>query len=169
MGLDINVGGKNSSDLSPNQVLLFSSIFMVIGLVMAGYGFTQYQGQSESINNAVNITATVTDTDVRIDSSRRGGIDYQAEITFNYSYEGNNYSSDFIYPLDDDREFNQESEAENFIGNYPVGERVEASVNPEKPGEAFLMAERSDQPLLFMIIGGLMVVMGGYKTTRSFM
>lgn len=168
MGLGINIGEKDSSNLSPNQILVFSSIFMVVGLALAGFGFMQYQGQSESIDNAVNITATVTDTNVRTDSSRRGGIDYQAEITFEYSYEGTGYSSDFIYPLDDDREFNQESEAENFIKNYPVGQEVDASVNPEKSGDAFLNAERSNQPLILMIIGGIMVVIGGYKTTRSF-
>ncbi|QGA80603.1 DUF3592 domain-containing protein [Candidatus Nanohalobium constans] len=168
MGLDVNVGGKNSNSLSPNQVLLFSSIFMILGLAIAGYGFMQYQGQSENVDKAVNITATVTDTNIRTDSSRRGGVDYQAEISFEYSFEGENYSSDFIHPLDRDKEFNQETEAEKFIENYPAGEKVDASVNPEKPGEAFLIAERSDQPLLFMIIGGFMVMLGAYKTTRSF-
>ena len=168
MGLGINIGDKDSSNLSPSQILVFSSIFMVVGLALTGFGFTQYQDQSESIDNAVNITDTVTDTNIRTDSSRRGGIDYQAEINFEYSYEGTGYSSDFIYPLDDDREFNQESEAEEFIENYPTGQRVGASVNPEKPGDAFLNAKRSDQPLILTIIGGIMVIIGGYKTTRSF-
>jgi hypothetical protein len=139
---------------------------MVGGVLLAGYGFTQYQGQSESINNAVNITGTVTDTNIQTDSSRRGGIDYQAEITFDYSYEGASYSSDFIYPLDDDREFSTESEAQEYLEDYPPGENVAASVNPEQPGDAFLNAERSDQPLLFMLIGGLMALLGSYKTTK---
>lgn len=166
MVLGVNIGGKNSSNLGPNQILLFSSIFMIIGLALAGYGFMQYQGQSESINKATNITATVTDTNVRTDSSRRGGTDYQAEITFDYKFEGTSYSSDFVYPLDDDKEFNTESEAQNYLENYSSGEEVDAFVNPEQPGKAFLTAERSNQPLLFVLIGMMMLLAGGYKSAQ---
>ena len=165
MGFRFNLLGGDLENSAQASIVLLS-LFMVGGLLLAGYGFTRYQSQSESIDNAVNITATVTDTNIRTDSSRKGGIDYQAEITFGYSYEGEDYSSDFIYPLDDDREFNTESEAQDYLEDYPNGEDVAASVNPEKPSDAFLNAKRSDQPLLFMLIGGLMALLGSYKTTK---
>jgi hypothetical protein len=158
----------DSDTCSGQTPLIFASVFVLIGLVLGGYGFTQYQGQAQSIDNAVNITAAVTDTNVRTDSSRRGGIDYQAEISFDYSYDGESYSSDFIYPLDDDREFSQESEAEEFLEGYPVGQQVDAYVSPGSPGKAFLMKKRSDQPLLFMLIGGLMAAAGSYKILQRF-
>jgi len=146
--------------------VVLATIFTVIGVALAGYGFTQYQGQTENIDNAVNITATVTETDVRTDSSRRGRIDYQAEIRFNYSYEEENQSSGYIYPLDSDKEFDSESGAEEYLEDYPSGREVDAFVNPENPGEAFLNAERSNQPFLLMLIGGLMAVLGSFKTVQ---
>jgi len=158
------LGGKEQMNSTAGVVL--ATIFTVIGVALAGYGFTQYQGQTENIDNAVNITATVTETDVRTDSSRRGRIDYRAEIRFNYSYVGENQSSGYIYPLDSDKEFNTESNAEEYLENYPSGQEVDAFVNPENPGEAFLNAERSNQPILLMLIGGLMAVLGSFKTVQ---
>ena len=163
--MKINIlGGKEQINSTAGVAL--ATIFTVIGVALAGYGFTQYQGQSQSIDNAVNITATVTETDVRTDSSRRGRIDYQAEIRFNYSYEGENQSSGYIYPLDSDKEFNTESSAEEYLEDYPSGQEVYAFVNPENPGEAFLNAERSNQPLILMLIGSLMAVLGSIKTVQ---
>jgi len=155
-------GGKMNSTAG----VALATIFTVIGVAVAGYGFTQYQGQGESIDSVVNISATVAETDVRTDSSRRGGVDYQAEIMFKYSYEGGNYSSNYIYPLDSDKEFNSESKAKQYLENYPQGKTVKAFVNPEKPGEAFLNAERSSQTLLLIVIGGLMAVLGSVKTVQ---
>lgn len=161
----INIFGGEEAENS-TMALIFASAFVLIGVVMAGYGFIQYQGQAEYIDNPDNISATVSDNNIRTDSSRRGGTDYQAEITFEYSYEGNEYSSGFIHPLDDDKEFDTESKAEEFLENYAEGERVEAYVNSKSPEEAFLIASRSDQPLLLMIIGVMMVLAGGYKSVQ---
>ncbi len=133
---------------------------------MAGYGFTQYQGQKDSLENAVNTTATVTGSNMRTDSSRRSSTDYQAEIEFEYSYSDESYSSDFIYPLDDDREFGSEAEAEEFLSDFEKGKQVDAYVNPSSPGKGFLFRKSSDQPLIFMLIGGLMTLAGGYRTLQ---
>jgi len=161
----INIlGGEERINSSAGIAL--AAIFTVAGVALAGYGFTQYQGQTENIENAVNITATVTDTDVRTDSSRRGRIDYQAEIRFNYRYEGENQSSNYIYPLDSDKEFDSESNAEEYLEDYLPGQEVDAFVNPENPSEAFLNAQRSNQPLILMIIGSLMAILGSIKTVQ---
>lgn len=168
MGLNINLGGfRQSTDQNPGKTIFFAATFTFISLAMLGYGYTQYQGQSESINNAVKINATVAETDIRTDSSRRGGPDYQAEISFDYRYDDSNYSSNFIYPLDDDKEFETESEAQEYLETYSNGRNVEAFVNPDEPGKAFLNAERSDQPLLLILIGGLMSLLGGYKVLKT--
>jgi len=167
MGFRINLLGGNYS--SGETSLILVSLFLVGGITLMGYGFTQYRDQSQNLNNAVNVSATVTDTNIRTDSSRRGGTDYQAEISFEYSYEEQSYSSDFIYPLDDDKEFNQQSKAHQYIDSYPTGSNVEAFVNSESPETAFLNAERSNQPLILMIVGTLTALMGAYKLTRRVM
>lgn len=167
--MEINYPGSGSgSSEAKNSIfgLFLAVLFLTGGVLLGGYGFMQYQGQASNIDNAVNITATVSDTNVRTDSSRRGGIDYQAEISFDYSFEGENYSSDFIYPLDDDREFESEEDAEAFISDYRTGDQIRAYVSPENPGEGFIQKKRSDQPLLFMLIGVMMTLAGGYRTVQ---
>ena len=158
------MGKESRLNSTPGILLAFG--FAVIGVLMAGNGFNQYHGQSQNIDNAVNITATITETNIRTDSSGRGGIDYQAEISFDYRYEGEDYSSSYIYPLDNDKEFNSESEAEQYLHNYPQGREVTAHLNPENPGEAFLNAERSNQPFISMLIGVLMAVLGSFKALQ---
>lgn len=165
MSFRINLLGEN--DNSGETSIILVSLFLIGGLILTGYGVTQYWGQSQSLDNAVNIAATVTDTNIRTDSSRRGGIDYQAEINFDYSYEGEKYSSDFIYPLDDDKEFNRESTAEEFLQDYSGGEQVEAYVNPSEPENAFLKDSRSNEPLILMLIGGLMAAISSYKLAKN--
>jgi len=165
MGLRINLG-RGSKNLNSTQGLAFAAVFALIGVAIAGYGFTQYQGQQDYLENTENISATVTDNSIRTDSSRRGGIDYQAEISFEYSFQGENFSSNFIHPLDTDKEFNSETEAEKFLEDYQEGETVDAFVDPDNPDEAFLKAERSSEPLLMMIIGALLTGLGSYKVVQ---
>lgn len=166
--MEVNLpGSSNGSDAANSTFgLVLAVLFLTGGVLMAGYGFKQYQGQKQSLENAVNTTARITETDVRKDSSRRGGIEYQAEIQFEYSYEGESYSSDFIYPLDDDRAFELEADAEEFTSSYDVGSQVDAYVNPEEHGQGFLLKKRTDQPLIFMLIGVMMALAGGYRTIQ---
>lgn len=166
--MEVNLPGSSNGSEAANSTfgVVLAVLFLTGGVLMAGYGFKQYQEQKQSLENAVNTSVRVTDTNVRTDSSRRGGIDYQAEIQFEYSYEGESYSNDFIYPLDDDRAFELEADAEEFISNFNVGSQTTGYVNPENPGQGFLLKKRTDQPLIFMLIGVMMALAGGYRTMQ---
>jgi hypothetical protein len=157
--------GKRKN-VSGNKAVALAALISLVGVALLGYGFTQYRGQAQSLENAENITATITDTGIETDSSRRGGIDYRAEVEFRYSFEGQEYTSDNIYPLQAGKDFDTESAAQDFLENYPEGEAVNAYVNPDNPEGAFLKSQRSNQPVILMVIGGFLMVIGGYNSVK---
>ena len=165
-----SIGNRGSSirNLSRKQRLGWGSILLLIGLALSGYGYMNYQSQGEALDNAVNVTGTVTGTEIVRDSGgRRSGPDYSPVISFEYQYQGESYSSDNMYPPGDtDQELDSRSSAEEVVENYPVDSEADAYVNPEDPGEAFLKKKRSDGPLLMMGIGGALMFGAVYVIMR---
>ncbi|MXR52851.1 DUF3592 domain-containing protein [Halovenus sp. WSH3] len=130
----------------------------VIVLLLSGgavaYSGYDYVQQSEAIDNAVAVNATVTEADVeRIDVRR--GTDYAADVEFTYQYEGTNYTGDRIYPSRFSPNYGTESEAEAAIEPYETNETVTAYVDPSEPSEGFLEPRRTTAPLVFSGLGAV--------------
>lgn len=136
-------------------------------MILIGFGFTQYLGQSDSLENTVKVDATVLKTQITEESSRRGGTEYRTSIKFRYSYEDDNYSSKNIYPLDSTREFDTRSNAEKYLKNYTENKRIEAFVNPENPGKGFLNAERSSDPITLILAGFFLLAIRSYNSIKN--
>lgn len=160
----ISIGGENGklSNASRKQKLAWGSILMLIGVAISGFGYMNYQNQGDSLQNAVNITGTVTGTEI-VENHGRRSTDYSPVISFEYTYQGQTYTSDNMYPPGDtQRELDSMSAAESVTAEYPTGSEVSAYVTPDNPGEAFLKKKRSNGPLLFTGIGAAMVLGGLY-------
>lgn len=148
--------------------VISSLVAILIGLGLVVLGFNTYTNQNQALENPVNVSATVVDTGITEDSSRRGGIDYQPEIEYEYTFEGQTYTSDSMHPggqLPD--EHNIESEAREVIDRYSQGSEITVFVPPENPGDAFIEAEKTSDPLFFMGIGVLFMVLGGYNFLKT--
>ena len=148
--------------------LISSIIGIVIGLGLIGLGANTYINQNQALQNPANTTATITDTGVDRDSSRKSGIDYQPEINFEYSFEGNQYTSSNMYPGGQQpQEYDYESEAREVTDKYSEGSEITVYVPPESPGEAFIENEKTNNPLIFMGIGVLFMFLGAYKFMKT--
>lgn len=167
--MKFNIGSRGGdSEASRTQRLLFSVLFMLIGVGMLGLGYTTFQSQNQQLEDPVNVTAEVVSTGVDRDSSRRGSPDYTPVITFEYMYNGTEYSSDSMYPGGQEaEEYSSETSAESVTDEYSTGSNVEVFVPPESPGEAFIKAKKTDDPLIFMGIGVLMIGAGLYRYLNS--
>lgn len=141
-------------------------VILVVGLAMGGYGAYDYQQQAGKIDNAITVNATVTDTDVRTVSQRRGRVDYEPQVTFEYRYRGDSYTGNDIHPASVSRDYDTRSEAESVLTAYDVNSTVTAYVPPNAPGDAFLEAEKSNEPLKFAGIGALCVLVAGGSLLR---
>ena len=151
-----NDGGKGG--------LISNFVIIVIGIGLIFFGYNTFASQNQALENPVNVSATVIDTGIAEDSSRRGGIDYQPQIKYRYSFEGENFTSDNMHPggqQPDDH--NVESEAREVVEEYSQGSEINVLVPPEKPGEAFIKPEKTNDPLIFIAVGILFAGMGAYR------
>lgn len=163
------VGPKFEFGDGGKKTLFSTGLAVLIGFGLVALGFSTFQSQNQALENPVNVTATVVETGIQEDSSRRGGIDYQPQVTFEYSYEGEEYTSGNMYPGGQKPEqYDSESEARKVIEGYSQGSEIEVSVPPDNPGEAFIKVERTDRPLFFMGIGLLFILLGSYQFLKSY-
>lgn len=144
------------------QVLLA----LVVGFGAMGYGAYGYVEQSSALDSAVEVDATVSDTAIEQRSGRRD-TDYSPVVTFEYTYEGETYTSSNVYPGPLGREFDAREAAREKLDEYEPGDTVTAYVPADSPGNAFLERERSNQPFFLIGFGALFVVGTTYSRVRQ--
>lgn len=133
------------------------TLVVLLGLGTLGYGGYSYAAQSTALGSAETVEATVVSTGVETNEKRRG-TSYTPRATFNYTYDGERYTSTNVYPGKLPREFDSESEARTQLDGYEAGETVDAYVRPDAPGDAYLKHEQSNKPLLVMGFGAVLLL-----------
>lgn len=138
-------------------------VLVLVSLGLVGYGGYSLMDQNRALSNAVEVNATVDSTGVAEDSQRRGGVEFRPQVSYSYSFEGENFSSSNVYPSTLSKSFESREEAEAVLDGYSEGSEVTAYVRPGSPGKAFLVDERSNKPFLFIAIGVVMASFGAYS------
>jgi hypothetical protein len=147
--------GETTIHVTRNRILLALAAFAIIG-----YGGYDYVQQSDAIEEAVAVQATIEDAGVvEYDGGRRSGIDYAPQVEYTYRYRGERYSSDRLTPSVFVLEYDTRSEAESVADRYEPGTTVTAYVTPDDPGDAFLMDRRTGGYLQFLAIGGFVLLL----------
>jgi hypothetical protein len=67
--------------------------------------------------------------------------------------QGTAYESELLRPTDIVRTFPSAERARAELEPFPVGAKVTAFVNPDHPARAFLIAEPSAAPAIFVVLG----------------
>jgi hypothetical protein len=142
-------------------------LFVMIGVAIAGYGAYDYQQQNQALSDTTTVEATVTDTGIESMSQRRGRTDYRPTVTFEYEYDDTTYTGDDIRPASIATEYDTRSAAREALAEYETGETATAYVNPASPGDAFLEDERSDGPVRFAVVGGVLALVGAGSAFQS--
>lgn len=137
-------------------------LIVLVAVSLIAFGAYDYVEQRNALENAVEVDATVTASEVVTDTSGRG-IDYLPNVTYEYRYDGVEYSSDDVYPGSFSASYDVRSEAEAVVDRYPGGEVVTAYVDPSSPGDAFLRKETSSGPFAFIGIGFVILLFGTLK------
>ena len=161
MSPKINIG---SGDGDSSRGVL---VFLVISVAIAGYGGYDYLQQTEAVRDAVEVDATITETGVETESARRGRVDHRPTATFEYSYEGETYTGNSVFPGSVTPNYDTDSAAREIIAEYQAGETVTAYVDPAEPGNAFLKNQRTDTPVKLAAIGLIGVILTAVNYVRS--
>jgi hypothetical protein len=159
----ITVGGR---ELDPVRAGLLA---LVIGIGVAGFGAVDYLQQGAVVDRAVEVEATIVETEVTATSggSSSTGADYQPRVTFSYEYDGQSYTASGVFPGAVPPSYDTESAARAVLEGYEPGATVTAHVDPESPDSAFLEPRRTNTPLVLMALGGLFAVVGAGSVLRA--
>lgn len=150
------------------KVQVFVAVMFLVGLVMVGFGAYDYVGQSETLDDAVEVEATVLSAEVEKVSTRRAGVDYDTEVRFEYTYNGETYTSEGMYPVTFGPNYDTRESAEEVIEGYEAGETVTAYLDPNSPGNGFLKNETTKTPLFVAGIGTVMMLISGVSLAKPF-
>ena len=134
-------------------------ITTVVGVLLIGAsGYLAYS-QQQSLSSGVQVEATVESKQVVRDSSRRGGPDFTPRVTYTYTYNGEQYTSENIRPGLGITSSNSRSAAEDRIDQYEVGETTTAYVVEGSPSKSYL--KKKNSILLPVILGGFGLLLLG--------
>jgi len=140
------------------------ALTLVIGLASLGFGAYSYTTQSAALDSTATVNATVIDTSIERDGTQ--DVSYHPRVTFEYSYEGETYTSANVYPGMLGTDFDTESAARAELEPYEPGESTTAYVPSDDPGAAFLERERSNKPVLLIGVG-VLFVLGGMRSALT--
>lgn len=140
-------------------------IFWGLGAMLLWVGVTQFFLQRQLLRAARPIEVEIVRSEVKTsttrDTDRRVGFSsstttHTPDILFRYSIDGVVYESDMLH-ANIIGSSGSESSARDIVEAYPVGTRADAFVDPSRPHQAFLRREGSQGPLVFMVVGTLLL------------
>lgn len=143
-------------------------VAVAVALLVSGLGYNMYVSQNQALDSSTKTQAEVVETGIRADSSRRGGTDYRPQITYSYTYNGQDYTSDNMYPGGQEPdEYSTRSEAKETLDRYEEQTPITVHVPTSNPGQAFIRAEKTSDPLVFIGVGILFLAVGIYRIWKS--
>jgi hypothetical protein len=150
--------------LEPGRVL--SGIILLLGLAILAWGSYAYVQDTAMLDQRVEVTAEVTSTGVERVAALRGEARYVPTATFDYSFQGIDYSSDNVFPGSSAPRYQHQETAEAQLAAFTVGDTVAAYVDPSAPDQAFLVDARSGQASRYLAFGALLALIGGLRQVQ---
>ena len=142
----------------------FAAMFLYVGV-------QQFWQQRRNLTHAERIDATIvhsavktsttSDTDGRVGFSN-STTSHLPEVRFQYAVGGTTYESERMYPSIIARSYASEASAAEALAPFPLHAKVRAYVNEAHPEQAFLIAERSNGPVVFLVLGLLLPPLGWF-------
>lgn len=137
-------------------------LFGGLGIMLLVVGVMQWFQQRRNLTYAERVdavivhsavfTSTSTDTDTRLGRSNNTTT-HRPDVRFRYVVAGQTFESDRLRPTIIVTTYASASAAAEELAPFPLNATVRAYVDPAHPDRAFLVAEASSAPLVFMTLG----------------
>lgn len=140
-------------------------IFGGLGFMMLYVGVTQFVQQRRNLTSSERIDATIVRSDVTTsttkDTDGRVGFSnsttsHSPNVRFRYTVSGEEYESERLYPSVIGRGYTAHADAAAELAPFPLNAKVRAYVVRSHPEQAFLVAERTNGPIVFIVLGLLL-------------
>lgn len=135
---------------------------VALGLVFAAVAWTHILPYREDLTGAEQVDAVVLSSGVVESTNAEGQRVYEPTVTYRYTVEGTEYTSESVFP-GDVNPVRDESRAREIVARYPEDAAVTAHVNADDPTSAFLVEQSA--PLWFWggpVVGVLLALYGVY-------
>jgi hypothetical protein len=127
--------------------------------------------QQQAVAGSAEITGTIesasveertTQRDVDDDGMVEDDTEYYAQITYNYTYQGQQYQSSNVFPGAGDPSISQ-GEASEIVNGHSAGTETSVYVDTDNPGNAYLVEEQNLAfPIGFTLFGGVLALLSGF-------
>jgi hypothetical protein len=146
--------------------ILVGVVAVAIGLMLAGVAWFQIVPYQQDRSNAETVSAQVISAEVTSGMNAEGQTEYAPEVTYRYSYEGSEYTSNSVFPGAGDV-VSSRTRAEEIVDRYGTDDSVTAYVNTENPESAFLIDQSA--PLWYWAgpVLGVLIVLYGINSIRQ--
>lgn len=143
----------DSESIEPTDILLMLVLvgISIFGAYLAITAYLDYNSDTAKVDGTVVSSEVDRDT-----GGRRGGVSYYADIKYEYTYDGENYTSENIKP-GSGRSSLGKSKAESLVSNYSEGNSITVYVKANDPSTSWIMDRL---PLKTIIVSGLFSVLG---------
>jgi hypothetical protein len=163
--------GDDGLSINGPKTLGQSLLLLLVAVGLAGYGAVDYVQSTNAVRDSVETEATITEVGVETESSTAGtgsDIEYEPVVEFTYIYEGETYTGDELFPGSVPTRYDSESAARNAIAEYEPGTTTTAYVDPDNPETAFLENRTSNRQLLFIGVGLILALFGGFSAVKNY-
>ncbi|SDY14899.1 DUF3592 domain-containing protein [Halobellus clavatus] len=135
-----------------------SLISITLGVILLGAAGYMAYSQQQSLSSGVQIEATVESKDITYSSDNGGR--YTPHVTYSYTYNGTQYTSENIRPGIGTKTSNTRTAAENRIDQYTVGETTAAYVVRGSPSKSYLKKTSNPLPVMTNPLPAIIGVLG---------
>ena len=146
-----------------------SLISITLGVVLLGVAGYMAYSQQQSLSAGVQMETTVESKDITYSADKGGK--YTPHVTYSYTYDGTQYTSDNIRPGIGTKTSNTRAAAEDRIDQYDVGETTTGYVVRSSPSRSYLKKKSSPLPVMTnplpLIIGVLGLALVGLPVYKS--
>lgn len=130
---------------------------LALGLGIAGYGGYDYVQQTDAVNNAVAVETAVVETEISRSEGRQ--FYYRVRVEHTYEYQGDEYTSDQIFPGSTEPIYTVRDDAAQILEPYEPNTTATAYVDPNSPSGGFLKRQTTFAPFKFIGFGGFIAVL----------
>lgn len=142
-------------------------LFAGLSLAMGAVGVREYLLQRRLLAHARPVDAIILRSEVIVsksaDTDHRLGRDnsttsHRPEVLFRYVIDGTTRESDMLYPNVIVQGYASAEGAAAVLKPFPLDATVTAYVDPAHPDRGFLIRQGGAGPVVFMVVGSLLVV-----------
>ena len=121
-------------------------------------GSTEIPGTIES----ASVDERTTQRDVDDDGMLEEETEYYADVTYTYTYQGQQYESSNVFPGAGDPSISQ-GEANEIVNRHSAGTETTIYVDTDAPANAYLVQEQNLAfPIGFTLFGGVLAFLSGF-------